>query len=199
MALPTVILKQLADPSGLLGRVILWRLNSANRAMNCLALEVLPIADNDRVLEVGFGGGALIDMVLKRKPHNIIGIEVSDLALTRAQTRFKGAISSGRLAVEKADAARLPFDDGAFTKVYCSNVIYFLADRLAVFAELCRVMDRQGALALCYQPQGPDGTVRYAAADIGHELERSGFSSVQTREAHDKSNGTFFCTVARKT
>lgn len=198
MALPAFILKQLEDPSGLLGRFILWRLNSTNRAMNCLALEALPVAGGDRVLEVGFGGGALIDMILKHEPQHVAGTELSDLALARAESRFNDPIASGKLVLERADAARIPFADGAFTNIYCSNVIYFLADRPAVFAELYRVLDQQGALAICYQQQGPDGTTRYAPADIERELQQSGFSSVRSRESHDKMNGSFFCTVVKR-
>ncbi len=61
MSLPRFISKQLANPAGLIGRLVLNRLNKANHGMNEFLLSQLPIASTDHGLEIGFGGGGSLE------------------------------------------------------------------------------------------------------------------------------------------
>ena len=74
------ISKQLHHPSGFMGRVILPRLfNRRNRVLNRLTLECLELESKDRVLEVGFGGGYLLSLILPLVPKGkAIGIDRSE-------------------------------------------------------------------------------------------------------------------------
>ena len=73
MAVSARILRQLGKPAGLLGRLILWELNRVNRGMNDVTFEALDLAAGDRVLDIGFGGGALIKRVLAEDRRRIRG------------------------------------------------------------------------------------------------------------------------------
>jgi protein-L-isoaspartate O-methyltransferase len=84
MAYSERILRQLGNPSGMLGRFVLWRLNRVNSGMNQVALAALALSEGDRVLEIGFGGGALLDeMIVQRKALLVAGAERSQLASWR--------------------------------------------------------------------------------------------------------------------
>ena len=70
------VLHQLGNPSGLLGRFILWRLKAVNRGMNDLTYRALDLKSGDRVLEIGFAlrcwmpGESLFLVLLSRKQHH---------------------------------------------------------------------------------------------------------------------------------
>ncbi len=58
MFLGKFIAKQLGNPSAIVGNLILAPLwNRRNSALNDLAFDNLALSSQDRVLEVGFGGG----------------------------------------------------------------------------------------------------------------------------------------------
>jgi ubiquinone/menaquinone biosynthesis C-methylase UbiE len=61
VSVATFIAGQLRKPSGLFGRLVVARvLNRGNAPMNALTMQCLDLVPDDRVLEVGFGGGDLI-------------------------------------------------------------------------------------------------------------------------------------------
>ena len=73
-----------------------------------------------------------------------------------------------RIRFELADAAGLPYDDGAFDLVTLANMIPF-------FDELARVTAPGGALVFSFSG-GAETPIYVPAARLRAELERRGFS-----------------------
>jgi ubiquinone/menaquinone biosynthesis C-methylase UbiE len=109
--------------------------------MNRLALDQLGPRPGDRVLEVGFGGGALL-RAMAVAGAEAVGVEISEAMVARA----------GRLDVRLASADSLPFVDAAFDKAVSVNSLYFWPDPKKALAELARVVKRGGRLTLCFEP-----------------------------------------------
>jgi SAM-dependent methyltransferase len=133
---------QFACPSGLVGRLLIapW-LDRISGAMNRLALERLDLRAGERVLEVGFGGGALL-RAMSRRGAVAAGVDVSPAMVARARG----------LGVHLASAETLPFEDARFDKAVSVNSLYFWASPDAAFAELGRVLRPDGRLVLCFEP-----------------------------------------------
>ena len=67
------IARQLANPSGLFGRQVTVRwLTKANAPMNKLTLDQLNLQPHDRILEVGFGGGDLLEQIMATRPCDYV-------------------------------------------------------------------------------------------------------------------------------
>lgn len=88
-----------------------------------------------RVLEVGVGGGN----VLERVPGRRVGIDLSPFILGKAQARLGAAA-----ALVRGDAMALPFAGGAFDRVYCSEVLEHVLEPEAVVREMRRVLAPRG-------------------------------------------------------
>ena len=134
--------RQFGRPRGSVGRWLIapW-LDRISAATNRLALERLDVRPGDRVLEVGFGGGALLRM-LAAHGAPVSGADVSPEMVER----------SSRFDVRLAPAERLPFEDGSFDKAVSVNSLYFWRDPAAALAELARVLRPGGRLVLCFEP-----------------------------------------------
>ena len=127
MARSKSIVRQLGNPRGVFGQLILWWLNSLNRGMNDLTFKSLDLNPNlnnaDHVLEIGFGGGTLIGRILSKSTARVAGMDISALAIRSVTKRYQEAINTGRLQLTKCEGTSLPYEDGAFSRVCCVNVI----------------------------------------------------------------------------
>jgi ubiquinone/menaquinone biosynthesis C-methylase UbiE len=106
------------------------------------ALERLRVVPGQRVLDLGCGPGDGASMLNARGAH-AIGLDYSDGMLDTAK---KDANNAGRLV--RGDAGRLPFQDGAFDKIVCTNSFHHYPDHLGSLREMRRVLKRGGLLVL---------------------------------------------------
>ena len=74
---PRFIAKQLSRPSGWGGAVIRFIMNRGNARLNRLAVSKLALTPNDRVLEIGFGGGLALSDLFSRAKF-VCGIDPSE-------------------------------------------------------------------------------------------------------------------------
>lgn len=146
---------QLRQPAGFFGRNVMVRLlNRLNVPINKLALDVLRLGANDRVLEIGFGGGDLIARMSRVVSlGHVSGVDFSSDAVEACTRRFRALIRAGRVDLHCADVGELPFADGTFTKACTVNTIYFWPDPLAAFRQIHRVLRECGTLVVCFNPR----------------------------------------------
>lgn len=147
---PRFLANQLAHPRGLFGRVFMGRfLNVLNADLNDVILQDLAIEATSRVLEVGFGGAALLRKLCDRTPRGFVaGLEVSEQMIARSRVLLRTQINAGRLVVRHGSVESMPFDDGQFDRACAVNTIYFWPDLFGAMREFRRVLRPSGLLVL---------------------------------------------------
>ncbi len=139
---------QLSRPRGWFGRAVMTRvLNRGNRDLIEATLDGVPLAPGCRLLDVGFGGGLLLELAYRRGLRNLAGVEPSEAAvefLRGRKDRFPGA----ELRLERGVAESLPFEDAIFDVAASTNTVYFWPDLPRAFSELKRVLAPGGLLTL---------------------------------------------------
>lgn len=98
-------------------------------------LEALALTPDDRLLDVGCGGGAFLRHVRATVGCDAVGVDHS-----RAMVRLTRRKSPG-LRVVEADVAHMPFAEGEFTAVSCLVAFFFFPDPVAALREMGRVLD----------------------------------------------------------
>lgn len=139
---------QLSRPRGWFGRAVMTRvLNRGNRDLIWATLDGVRLAPECRLLDVGFGGGLLLELAHQRGVKRLTGVDPSEAAIEflrdRAE-RFPGA--EVRLQLGTVEA--LPFPDSSFDVVASTNTLYFWPDLARAFSELRRVLARDGVLTI---------------------------------------------------
>ena len=204
---PRFLADQLAHPSGLFGRLFMGRfLNVLNSDFNDLILQDLAIEPTSRVLEVGFGGGALLKALCVGTPMGFVaGLELSEEMIARSRFLLRRQIDAGRLEVRQGSVESMPFGDGQFDRACAVNTIYFWPDLITAMGEFWRVLRPGGLLVLGFLSDedigraGLDrhGFQRHARNGIEESLRATGFEPVSLNSGTD-TRGTYFSLVAKR-
>ena len=130
------------------------------------------LAAGDRVLDVGCGEG--------RHTHgsaletvSVVGLDADRDRLRSARDGFEAAVADAAAtnpSFLQGDAYDLPFPDGAFDVVICSEVLEHLEAVERAVAELDRVLAPGGTLAVSVPRPGPE-RVCWALSEEYHQVE----------------------------
>lgn len=118
--------------------------------------------EHDRVLDLGCAS-AMLSRYVAPSCHTLVGADFMHSLLADAAERAECG-GGGRMQLVNADGRRLPFPDGAYTKVYCAGMIHTLpsrADGLRVIDELVRVCEPGGSILLAAVPDSARRWRRY--------------------------------------
>ncbi len=201
--LRTYLARQLQHPSGFGGRGLLRLLNRENAEMNQLAIASMTLHPHQKILEIGFGGGDLIDRLFKIEPSlHVTGIDPSSESIRITQTRLKEAIASGQLALKQSTAEHLT-EKKTFDAIVTVNTLYFWTDVSRVLENSYRALKPGGQMAIAYNSKSfleqshwtQAGFQAYEVTEVESHLKTAGFERIQTRSRKSKKNGLFFCTV----
>ncbi len=150
-------------------------------------LDALALEPADRLLEIGCGGGTLLEWALTGG-CTARGVDHSAEMLSLARERNSRAIADGRLELHEADARRLPFADGEFTAAATTNAFFFFDRPDAVLAEAHRTLAPGGRIAIYTNATGymaPPPIARrmrfYTDDQLRGLLEGAGFEDVAVR------------------
>jgi arsenite methyltransferase len=135
-----------------MGAVIRLLMNRHNARMNAFAVRQLKLEPADRVLEIGFGGGATLPSLMD-SARFVAGVDRSGDVIGWARRRFEHHIKAGRADFRHGDVEALPFDSAAFDKVCTVNTVYFWSSLEAGFAEIYRVLRPRGRVAVGFLPK----------------------------------------------
>jgi SAM-dependent methyltransferase len=104
-------------------------------------LDALALKPEDRLLDIGCGGGLLLRDALG-SGATVTGLDHSEEMVRLAGERAPGA------EVVLGNAEQLPFADACFTAIALSIVFFFFHDPIRVLSECRRVLADGGRLAL---------------------------------------------------
>jgi SAM-dependent methyltransferase len=114
-----------------------------------------------RVLDYGCGHG-MAAIVLARRGARVTGFDLSSGYVQEAQARARA--NGIHIDWARADAARLPFADGAFDRVWGSAILHHL-NLARAGAELYRVLKPGGVAVFC-EPWGENTLLNWARRSL---------------------------------
>lgn len=167
--------------------------------------QSLRLKAGDRVLDAGCGAGRHVCEAFRIKGVDVVGIDLNWEDLCKTATTLylihsQNGGGEGRCLISRADVARLPFKDGTFDAVVCSEVLEHIPDSRKAVRELVRVLKPGGELVVSvprYLPERicwalseayhnePGGHIRiYKKKELQALLETTGVTCRTIRYKH---------------
>lgn len=203
MSLQQDLVAQFRQPTGMLGRLAGWTMahRPSNRRRNAFTIELLELAPDDDVLEIGYGPGLAVERASREiVDGRIVGFDHSPVMHEQASRRNAAAIAAGKVKLVVGDVLDPPKPLPAFDKIYSVNVVQFWWEPERTFAELERLLKPGGRIATTYMPRmGTDkpGQARAHAARLERVLSSFSFEEILTHWLMPGPTPAL-CVVARK-
>jgi len=165
----------------------------------------LKLRQDSRVLDAGCGTGRHLSEAFRREGVLVVGVDMSLEDSTTAMNTLQimeqeGEGGNGSWGVFKGDITRLPFSDGSFDLVICSEVLEHIPEDSKAVSEITRVL-KPGEVAVVSVPRffpesicwalsksyrnEPGGHVRiYRRRRLIELLEGAGLTCEHTHWAH---------------
>ena len=114
-------------------------------------IELLEVRPNDRVLEVGFGSGVVIQRVAAVAAC-VAGVDLSQEMVEQARARNAGAVLSRRVELHRGSVESLPYGRNNFDAALAINSFQVWQNAVAGLREIHRVLKPDGRVALGFTP-----------------------------------------------
>ena len=204
---PLFIARQGRRPTGILGFIVAWVMAKETAKDNGIAISLLDVQAQDRVLDVGTGHGAsLARLAGFAAKGSVVGVDYSNVMIGVARKRNRRLIKSGQVKVISSATDRMPFAEASFDKVMAMHTLYFWDPAEPHLREIARVLAPGGRFVLGFRPaedraiavQLPAPVYRLRTTDeVEGLLEASDFE-IERRERRDMPGDSMVWLMARR-
>jgi SAM-dependent methyltransferase len=178
-----------AGPAGrLAGRLMLL----INKQQDIV--DLLDVQPDDRVLEVGYGPGALIRLLRPTGAGRICGVDPSSDMRALASRAVRPEIAAGRIDLRSGRADHTGFPEAEFDRVVSVNNVAIWPDLEAGLRELARVTRPGGRILLAWHggtrpsriarhmalPEGKLARIERGLAELCAEVTRGELAKLTT-------------------
>lgn len=141
------IAMQFRKPTGFFGSIVARIMVKGNRPVYETLLKYMNVEEGDRLLEIGYGPGVGINLIMERyNPGGIYGVDFSELMCAKAAVRNKKHVESGKVKLTFGDFITAEVKEKDFDKIYFTNVVYFWSSLKEPFEKLHALVKNEGTV-----------------------------------------------------
>lgn len=198
MGISEYISNQFSKPTGIGGKLSTFVMNVMNKKQYALIVNsIKDTKDQEKVLDIGFGNGKLLNKVSKNEKAEFYGIDISQDMLDSGLEKYP------ELKLQLGDITKSPFKDNYFNKIYTINTVYFWSDLDKGLSEVKRNLTDNGVFYnVFYSKKWLEGIKytnygfnRYTLEELKEKTKASG---LEIEEVIEISKDKSYCIVAKK-
>ena len=168
------------------------------------------IKENDKILDIGCGGGKNIERFVKQisAEGKVVGLDYSEVSVEKSTKLNQEFIDEGLVEVIQGSVSQMPFEDDTFDIVTGFETIYFWPDFINDLKEVNRVLKKDGLVFFCNEAVYHEGKMEkyddlvelldmkiYSEDVLEESLKKSGFKDFK---AYFNEENDWICITARK-
>ena len=170
-----------------MGRAMLKFMNLCHAPLTNWGLKLVDIQDSWTMLDIGCGGGATLQRLLKRsKDAQVYGIDISEESVAKAR-KVNAEVLDKQVFVTQGSAEKLPYEDGKFDLVTAVETVYFWPNLPGCIQEVYRVLKQGGKFAILVEVVDGDskwtsvveGMTAYTPGQLKQLLDDAGFTQTE--------------------
>jgi ubiquinone/menaquinone biosynthesis C-methylase UbiE len=143
-------------------------------------IQALGVADDDTVLEIGFGDAVALRAVLPYlQQGRVAGIDSDPEKVKAAKLAFPAEYRSFRADFKEGVASRLPYPDEYFTKVFALDSVGGWLSIPKGLSEIKRVLFPLGRVVFSLPPKERVGAAFVPVVEVKGLLQAEGFENVE--------------------
>lgn len=140
--------------------------------MQTIDLNVLGLRDGQRALDLGCGAGRHVHAMYYHSKCHVVGLDLGFEDVRRTRDGFgtcpdMDPETKRAFSLTVGNALSLPFPDGSFDKILCSEVLEHIPDYEQAVAEIDRILKPGGTLAVSVPRYWPEW-ICWALSDDYH-------------------------------
>lgn len=179
---------QFKKPGGLFGNYFSNLMEKGNRRNYDVLINEINIQPNDKLLEIGYGPGIGIKLILEKCNSCIVhGIDFSKLMYRKASDLNRNFILDKKVELIFGDFLTSSIESNYYDKVICLNVIYFWDQLHIPFQKIISVLNNNGIFCFymahkdyLIKKKFPDSVFnKYSIEEVVSALSKAGFSKVE--------------------
>jgi len=178
---------QCARPEGFLGRLMLRFMNFGHAPLTNWGLSFVNFQDQWTMLDIGCGGGATLQRLLKRSQDaKVYGIDISEESIAKAKS-VNAEVLDTQVFLTQGSASKLPYEDNKFDLVTAVETVYFWPELPKCLQEVRRVMKPGSTFAIIVEVIDGDsvwknvveGMTVYSPEQLKALLDEAGFVNTE--------------------
>ena len=172
-----------AHPQGRMGRAMLKFMNWCHAPLTNWGLSLVEIQDGWTMLDIGCGGGATLQRLLKRsKNGTVYGIDISEESVAKARA-VNADVLNKQVFIRQGSAEKLPYKNESFDLVTAVETVYFWPNLPECLQEVRRVLKPGGYFVIMVEVADEDskwtslvdGMTAYPPEQLKAMLDDAGF------------------------
>lgn len=195
--------EQFGNPHGFIGKICCIMMNVINRPMYRKTVSLLDVKPDERILDIGYGNGYLLEHIYRKTKADLYGIDISEDMMKQAKRRNRKPLNDGKLFLEIGDCCNLKYADNYFSAVTSINTVYFWTDTLKGLSEIHRTLKKDASFYnVVYTKEWLDklsytekGFKKFEPEQLIELGRKAGFEKIEVKEI---VNGISFAVIYTK-
>ena len=162
-------------------------MNYGHAPLTNWGIGLLDVKDGWVMLDIGCGGGATLQRLLKRsRGAQVYGIDISEESVAKAK-KVNAEVLGKQVFVTQGSAEKLPYEDGTFDLVTAVETVYFWPNLPHCLQEVRRALKPGGKFAIMVEVLDNDsmwtsvveGMTAYTPEQLKTMLDAAGFTQTE--------------------
>ena len=196
MSLKVKFFNNTREPKGLLGQIMIIRMNHHHKFLVSWALSNFPKDEKKDILEIGCGGGKnALELLKTYKNAHLTAVDYSPVSIKNSKKVLRHAIKDGKCEVLEQNVLNLTLEKERYDLITAFETVYFWKDLNVAFKNVLDCLKPGGQFIITHENDGCidnveelesmiDGLRLYKFEEMRDALLSVGFSDV-TMIHHD--------------